>query len=159
VGVFRSRFVPAPGWPTPPPGFHPPAGWRPDPMWVTPPGWKWRRVNRWGATLLGVLIAIGVVAFIAGLVAFIYSNTTGFKDQVKNNTDTSIKLLHCGSGGAREIAPHATITFHATSGPCAAYNSSGSTPTYLGCINSFGEGGYVEIPRDLDRDRTAANCD
>lgn len=34
------RFNPAPGWPTPPPGWLPSADWRPDPSWPQPPpGW------------------------------------------------------------------------------------------------------------------------
>ncbi|WP_283137953.1 hypothetical protein [Rhizohabitans arisaemae] len=36
-----ARFNPAPGWPTPPPGWEPPPGWRPDPDWPPePPGWR-----------------------------------------------------------------------------------------------------------------------
>jgi uncharacterized protein DUF4190/putative regulator of septum formation len=35
------RFNPAPGWPSPPPGFVPPPDWQPDPAWPpAPPGWQ-----------------------------------------------------------------------------------------------------------------------
>ena len=35
------RFNPAPGWPSPPPGFVPPPHWQPDPSWPpAPPGWQ-----------------------------------------------------------------------------------------------------------------------
>ncbi|WP_421733446.1 hypothetical protein [Cellulomonas sp.] len=35
------RFVPAPGWPTPPAGWRPPPRWQPDPSWpAAPAGWK-----------------------------------------------------------------------------------------------------------------------
>jgi hypothetical protein len=35
------RFNPAPGWPSPPPGFLPPPDWRPDPSWPpAPAGWQ-----------------------------------------------------------------------------------------------------------------------
>jgi hypothetical protein len=35
------RFNPAPGWPSPPPGFEPAPGWRPDASWpAAPQGWQ-----------------------------------------------------------------------------------------------------------------------
>jgi len=35
------RFNPAPGWPSPPPGFVPPPHWQPDPSWpAAPAGWQ-----------------------------------------------------------------------------------------------------------------------
>lgn len=40
------RFVKAPGWPTPPPGWYPDRDWLPDSSWETPEGWKWNRLAR-----------------------------------------------------------------------------------------------------------------
>lgn len=38
----KFRFNPAPGWPAPPPGWHPAADWRPPASWPTaPPGWRY----------------------------------------------------------------------------------------------------------------------
>lgn len=70
-----TRFNPAPGWPTPPPGWEPPAGWKPDPSWPDPPtGWpfwieepapdKATPRRTWGlvgaaATVLSLVIALG----------------------------------------------------------------------------------------------------
>lgn len=35
------RWVPPPGWPSPPPGWSPPTGWLPDPGWpAAPAGWQ-----------------------------------------------------------------------------------------------------------------------
>lgn len=35
------RFIPPPGWPSPPSGWRPPAGWVPDPSWpALPDGWQ-----------------------------------------------------------------------------------------------------------------------
>jgi hypothetical protein len=58
------RFVSAPGWPPPPPGWRPRPGWEPDPDWSTPPGWRWIR-RSW----LGPVIALGMAAFLVGMMA------------------------------------------------------------------------------------------
>ncbi len=62
----EKRFIPAPGWPEPPPGWVPPWGWRPDPSWPpAPPGHRWwgRPKRTWGqrVALLGVACAGGAV--------------------------------------------------------------------------------------------------
>src|SRR5215813_3949896 len=39
--AMGQRFNPAPGWPSPPPGFVPPPHWQPDPSWpAAPAGWQ-----------------------------------------------------------------------------------------------------------------------
>lgn len=74
-----TRYNPAPGWPTPPPGWQPPPGWKPDPSWPAPPvGWQvWIETNPQpsaspkrsrglfgaAATLLGLLLAFGAWFF------------------------------------------------------------------------------------------------
>jgi hypothetical protein len=152
--VLRPRFIPGPEWPTPPAGFVPPRGWRPDPTWATPPGWKWRRVNRWKALLL----TAAVCASLAWIGFGVYAYSSGFKEQAKNNSDTPIMLVHCGSATPLVVAPAATIKIHSTTEECAVYTVVGPAQSYVGCIDGFGEGGYVSYPTSVDRGRSAADC-
>ena len=105
MDVFPPRFVPAPEWPTPPPGFRPAVGWRPDPAWPTPPGWKWRRANRNGVAVLCAVVLL-VLAF-SGL--GIYEYAVGFHYEIQNDTGAVITLEHCGSaspGVSRGLTRH-----------------------------------------------------
>lgn len=71
--MAEREWVPAPGWPDPPPGFVPPPGWAPDPSWAPPPdGHVWwrldegtrkrRRRKRLALAVTGVLVAGGCTA-------------------------------------------------------------------------------------------------
>lgn len=66
------RFNPAPGWPTPEPGWTPPEGWTPPADWPpAPAGWQlWNPQKKSHRTLIvlcvvGVLAAVGAVAAVS----------------------------------------------------------------------------------------------
>jgi hypothetical protein len=74
--VAQREWVPAPGWPDPPPGFLPTPGWAADPSWPPPPeGHLWwrfdpaalkrRRQKRLALAITGVLIVGGCTAALA----------------------------------------------------------------------------------------------